>query len=343
MADIQRDDGAIIGYKPKLEYVKEINNETDQAEQLVSTSYDGITYTKTLSGFAENIPSTALSNLDFVMNNMVMLIDQLSKSFKNDNWNEYNNISSLLSAIESGNEHYIDNFINYHKNLITGSIIPELIGTINKTRKRLVLLSETLKKLYYGNDKITTEEAMAIDNSYLKQLQKYEVVGDRSKINYLSISQDSIVNRLVSLYSFDVNEKVISLSEIITKEDDNKVKQEQAELVKKLYREVNQEIESRNYFYNEEQSLDAMVKSLYNYYDKRKDANEIYIMKESSLTSTFIARKTKEYKDNIKEAVININKTLAGNAYYLSKITPLEQEKAFLMNIYAMFNYNSEK
>ena len=341
MTDIKRDDGAIIGYKPKLEYVKE-KTSTAKSEQTTLTNYDGTNYSKTVSNLADNLPSVALENLEFVTDNMKLLIDQLAKVFNEGDWNEYNNIASLISAIDGNNNNYIDDFIDYHATHIEGSIIPELIGTINSTQRRLLLLSSTLKKLYYNNDKLTTDEAREIDNGYLKQIQKYETGNEINKINYLSISQDSILNRSVSLYAFDINEKAINLSEVIVKTDNVTAKQEQSDLIKKLYQEANQELDYRKSLCNEEESFDIMVKSLYNYYDKRKYANEMYTVLDSSKTSVFIAKKTKSYKDKLSEAITNVNKTFAGNTYHVSELTSLEQEKALLMNIYSTFNYNSE-
>ena len=342
MTGIERDEGGVIGYKPKLEYVKEITS-TEEVESSTVTSYDGTTFSKTINSIAENLPGSTLSTLDFVTDNMQMLIEQLTKHFDDNDWNEYNNISSLISAIENNNKEYIDTFINYHSNNIAGSIVPELIGTINSTRKRLVLLSDTLKKLYYNDVKLTTEQTQEIDKGYLNQIQKYELSDEVNKINYLAISNDSILNRSVSLYAYDVNEKVIDLTEIVMKNDPAVVNKEQADLVKKLYEEVNREIQNRKTGYNEEQNLDIMTKSLYNYYDKRKGINEIYSILDTSQGSAFITKKTKDYKDKLNEAITDINKSLAGNAYYISELTDLEQEKAHLMNIYATFNYNSEK
>lgn len=342
MTGIERDEGGVIGYKPKLEYVKEITS-TEEVESPTVTSYDGTKFSKTINSIAENLPGSTLSTLDFVTDNMQMLIEQLTKHFDDNDWNEYNNISSLISAIENNNKEYIDTFINYHSNNIAGSIVPELIGTINSTRKRLVLLSDTLKKLYYNDVKLTTEQTQEIDKGYLNQIQKYELSDEINKINYLAISNDSILNRSVSLYAYEVNEKVIDLTEIVMKNDPAVANKEQADLVKKLYEEVNREIQNRKTGYNEEQNLDIMTKSLYNYYDKRKGINEIYSILDTSQGSAFITKKTKDYRDKLNEAITDINKSLAGNAYYISELTDLEQEKAHLMNIYATFNYNSEK
>ncbi len=341
MTNQRRDDGAIIGYKPKLEYRKKVATKVE-TEQVTSTNYDGVKFSKTLNSIAQNLPSVALSNLDFVTDNIKMLMNELTKSFADGDWNEYGNISSLMSAVESNNKEYIDAFINYHSNLITGSIVPELIGALNTTRRRLVLLNNTLKKLYYNDKTLTTEQAQAIDADYLKQIQKYEVGNEQNKINYLAISQDSILNRSVSLHAFDVNEKAINLSEVVLSTDSALAKKEQGDLIKQLYDETNQGLNYHKSTYDEEQSINTMTQTLYNYYDKRKDVNDMYTVLDTSTNSVFIARKTKEYKDRLNEAIVNVNKAFTGNAYYLSELTSLEQEKALLMNIYSTFNYNSE-
>ena len=108
------DDGAVIGYKPNLQYIKETNIQSVTEESSV-TDYSGNTkFSDTVINFANNLPSTSLSTINFVQNNMKKLIDKLSNAFENNNWNEYNEISFLLNAIDNNNEEYINDFVNYH-------------------------------------------------------------------------------------------------------------------------------------------------------------------------------------------------------------------------------------
>ena len=339
------DDGSVIGYKPTLQYKKENNLNTNAEDNQLSsaTNYSGKTeYSNTLNNFANNTPSIALNNIDYATNNMKLLIDKLTASFKDGNWNQYGEISSLISAIQSNNEEYISNFINYHKNSITGSIVPELIGTIYNTQQRLETLSNLLKELYYGNSKITTEESKEIDKSYLQKIQSHEINKDIAKINYLALSYDSVLNRSVNMYAFSANEQAINIADVVITSDDSSTDSSKSSFITKLFNEINEEINYREKSYIEQQSVEIMQKTLYNYYNKRQEIINLYDLFNENKNSIFIGNRAQTYKKQVDDAITNINKMFAGNQCHMSEIAKLEREKHFLMNIYANFNYNSE-
>ena len=83
-----------------------------------------------------------------------------------------------------------------------------------------------------------------------------------------------------------------------------------------------------------------MQKTLYNYYDKRKKLIDLYDLIDSS-DSVYLKRKVEDYQNQIDEAIKDINKAFVGNQIYLAEKEKLEQEKHYLLNIYAQLNYNS--
>ena len=338
------DDGAVIGYKPNLEYNKKSNNnntsEKEEQSSSSGTDYSGnTTYTQTLKNFKNNLPSTALSNLNFAIESMKSLIDTLSHSFEKGNWGEYSNISSLINAVDNNNKEYIDAFINAHKYNIGGSIIPELIGHIYNSKERLEALQAILKELYYGDENLPTEKAIEYDEAHVHKLEKYEQ-SDSSKVNYLAIMYDARLNRSVSIHAFDTNDKAITLSDIISSSDDSKGNTSQYSLVKKLYDEVNDEIDYRSASYDNQQSIEIMKKTLYNYYSKRQELMNLYDLFSDNPESIFIGNKIGEYKTSMDDAVKSINSTFIGHQFHLGEISNLEEEKYHLMNIYASFSGN---
>ena len=334
------DDGAVIGYKPDLQYKKDrtvASNNTDTAR----TNYSGsITYTDTFSGFKDNCPSQALSDIAYVTENLKKLVDKLAKAFKNGNWDKYNDISTLLSAVENNSNEYIQDFVDYHHGIITGSIVPELIQDIHDTQTRMDTLDKIIKELYYGDENISLDEAKEIDESYISKMESYETSDDKAKINYMAISYDSIISRSVSMYAFNINKKSITVADIVTKKDDTAVNPSKASLVQQLFNEVNEELDYRRASYNPEQSVEIMQKTLYNYYDKRKNLIDLYDLIDSS-DSTYLKRKVSDYQDQVNEAIKNINRAFVGNQIYLTEKSNLEQEKHYLLEIYAQLNYNS--
>ena len=335
------DDGAVIGYKPDLQYKKDItasSNKTSDTARIISSS--SITYTDTLSGFKENCPSQALSNITFTTENLKKLVDKLAKAFTKGNWNQYNDISTLLSAVENNSNEYIQDFVNYHHNSITGSIIPELIQDIHDTQIKMDVLDKIIKELCYGDENISLEEIKLIDEAYISKMKSYESSNEKSKINYMALSYDSILSRSISMYAFNINKRTISITDIITKKDDTNVNPSKASLIQQLFNEVNEELDYRRESYNPEQSVEIMQKTLYNYYDKRKKLIDLYDLIDLS-DSTYLKRKVSVYQNEIDEAIKNINRSFVGNQIYLEEKIKLEQEKHYLLDIYAQLNYNS--
>lgn len=334
------DDGAVIGYKPELQYKKD-RTISSEISDTVRTYYSGsITYTDTLTGFKENCPSQALSDIEFVTQNLKKLVDKLAKAFNKGNWNKYNDISTLLSAVENNSNEYIQDFVDYHFGNISGSIVPELIQDIHDTQTRMEILDRIIKELYYGDENISLEDAKAIDESYISKMESYEASNEQYKINYMALSYDSILSRSVSVYSFNANKKVINVADIVTKQDDTAVNPSKLSLVQKLFDDINEEISYRRSGYNPEQSVEIMQKTLYNYYDKRKNLIDLYDLIDSS-DSTYLKRKVSEYQNEVDESIKDINRSFVGNQIYLEEKTKLEQEKHYLLNIYAQLNYNS--
>lgn len=81
------DNGAVIGYRPNLEYTKELNN---TAEAIISQKInkngvlegtDMFVYSQCLNGFGQNKPSDAMKAIDYAVNNMEMLLDRLTDKF----------------------------------------------------------------------------------------------------------------------------------------------------------------------------------------------------------------------------------------------------------------------
>ena len=340
----QIDDGAVIGYKPSLNYTKERRGVSLKKDTLTNTTEedydDEYEYTDTVNNFIDSCPSQALSDIDYTIENLKILIDKLSAAFKNGHWDKYNDISMLLMAIENNDKKYIKDFIEYHRNDISRSIVPELIHDVYYSKLRMEALNKALKELYYGDENISLENAEEIDNSYISKLESYESSNEKSKINYMSLSYDSIVNRSISMYSFNINKKAINISDIVTKQDDTNINPSKSYLIQQLFDEINNEIDYRRSSYNPEQSVEIMQKTLYNYYDKRKKLIDLYDLIDSS-DSVYLKRKVEDYQNQIDEAIKDINKAFVGNQIYLAEKEKLEQEKHYLLNIYAQLNYNS--
>lgn len=341
------DDGSVIGYKPKLEYNKEMNGQTgakikDSAPETTDMT-GNVTYSKTLADFQNNMPSKMLEVLDMVRNNIDSLISTVSPQFSGGKGSDYSDISALLTALQYGNTDFSQKFIDYHFKEISGSHIPEIIVELFNTGHRLDVLSSTIKELFYGNPSITTEEAAEKDNAILKNMQSYEVSGNTQKINYAAVAYDNLVGRSTIVYGYAINKGVIRFKDILLQRDSNCVNPSKMADIKHLFEEVNDEIKYRKDAYGEQQTVEIMQKTLYNYYSRRSELMTLYDLFSSSKNSIMFGTKVSRKQADIRNAIEEIAKTYLGNQFYIGELTNLEQEKFFLRDIYAGFNYNSVK
>ena len=148
-----------------------------------------------------------------------------------------------------------------------------------------------------------------------------------------------MINKSVSSHAISVNKKIIDIVDIIDKSDNTNVNPTKVSLIKKIYDEVNDEIKYRDSNYNPEQNIEIMQKTLYNYYVKRKDLIDFYDLINAS-ESIYLKRKLCTYRDEVNESIKEVNRAFIGNQIYLEEKQKLEEEKYYLLNIYANLNYN---
>jgi hypothetical protein len=213
-------DSNVIGYQPKLEYKKprtavgEFISGQDE-EQNYDPEKDTTLYTKTLNGFTDNVPSNVINDINYVLKNIKRLKEKLAEKFKEEQalldnpfyqsqglnglsnnevilnnakpgtvYNPYNDINKLIDAGESKNTDFTSQFEDKY-NSVTGSVIPSLINHLAYIENKLSNLSNNFKNVYYGNPKISLEEAKSIDKSYINNMKLMERNGTNGRINYL--------------------------------------------------------------------------------------------------------------------------------------------------------------
>ena len=335
------DDGAVIGYKPNLQYNKDAQSTAEVKQSSADTK--SIQYSDTINSIANNLPSSSIANINRVLQNIQSLIDKLASKFQNGNWGQYSEISSLMTALKNNNIEYTNNFVEFHSNTVTGSIIPELIEIIYGTQQRLEILQSTLKELYYGDSNITLEKAKEVDEAFLKAIRSHEASGEIEHVNYLALSYDALINRSANMYAMTAYQQIIDVADIVLIPADNAVADKSKEsFVEKMFEDTNFEINYRKDNYNTQQGIEIMQKTLYNYYIKRQELLELYDLFNVNPESGFIGNKIQLYTNKLDDALMDVNKSFAGNQYFLSEMVKLESEKHFLKNLYDSFNYNSE-
>ena len=365
-------DAFVIGYQPDLEYKKDrtavgkaisSNNEDTNYDPENDTKL----YSKTLNGFSKNMPSNVLKDINYVLKNIVRLKNKLAKRFNEDRAlmnnpfydssstidpdiiignnpngsnNYFNNIENLIDAGNNGDDDFANRFEQQY-NSIFGSVIPSLINKLSKIEAKLSALSSVYKELYYGKPNITLDEAQKIDTAYLIDLKINERNDDKGKINYLTISFDAILNRIVSYTVFQDNKSAIKVAKVIDSHENTQATSNDMDLIKKMFDDVQKELELRSRGYKRNEDLELIQKSMYNYYEKRKYLNDLYSLYSSNQESKFLGRKVTEYTKNLNEAVKNVGRVLMYNQSYLDQITVLEKQKYNLQKISGSTSSNS--
>ena len=371
-------DSNVIGYKPDLEYKKErtATGEATTSEEIITYDPDKDTtlYTKTLNGFSSNTPSSVLNDINYVLNNIKRLKNNLAKRFKeeqamldnpfyskqnNNNdpnslindiiidnpnpgeiHNPYNNIDQLISAGDNGDKDFTNQFEEQY-NTIDGSVIPSLINQLSDIEEILSKLKDNISDLYYRDPNISIPDAKNIDDSYLKDMKLRERNKTNSSINYLAISFDSLLNKTVSYSVFQNNKSAIKVAKVIDSHEIVQATSNDMDILKKMFDEIEKDLKIRSRGYMRNDNLELIQKSMYNYYEKRKNLNDVYTLYRKSPDSKFLGRKVTEYSNDLRNAIKNVARVLLYNQNYLNKITELEKQKYNIQKISRSTSSNS--
>lgn len=367
-------DSNVIGYQPDLEYKKPRTAVGEfipgqDPDQTYDPEKDTTLYTKTLNGFAENLPSSVLTDIDYVLKNIKRLKQKLAEKFKEEqalldnpfykgstglsdteiilnnakpgeSYNPYNDITKLIDAGENGNTDFTQQFEDQY-NDVTGTVIPALINQLNYIETKLSNLNVNFKDVYYGRPNISIPEAQGIDNAYINNMRLMERDGTNGKINYLTISFDAILNKLVSFTVFQDNKSAIKCAKVIDSHEDAQATSNDMDILKEMFAEIEKELDIRSRGYMRNEDLELIQKSMYNYYEKRKHLNDVYNLYQSNPESKFLGRKVTEYTAKLNDAVKNVSRVLMYNQNYLNQVTVLEKQKYNLQKLSRSTSSNS--
>lgn len=332
------DDGAVIGYRPDLEYKKTRNNEPEINTNLDTDQSGKFIFPDVVSGFRENLPSKMLSDLKFVEDNISSIIEKLPEYFISHGYQDYDDIAMLTALIAAENDSEIDKFVGFHFNNINGSIIPELMQNEYEALKRVKRLENRLKFLYYGQEKAENPDYEAIDAAYMDKIRRYEIAGLSHKVNYPALAFDSMLNRSISSYVFDINKYAINMSNI-PKNAPEYSKNGSKDLILGMFEDDIKVLISRKTAFGRNQSVEILDKTLYNYYMQRQKLYELQDLMTGT-ESVFIGRKIQEAQMQTEYAIKNVTRIMMGIASHLKEMTVTEQEKYYLMDIYQGLSYN---
>lgn len=334
------DDGAVIGYSPKLDYDTSVkgSNEVTHKQNDTTTPSDnnGEYHSMKLIDFMKHAPSTSIDKLDEIYQRAKDKIEYMSRFFVPNKYDKYNDINLLLAAYTSNNEEYINAFTNFHRYKIKGgTIIPEVMTEIFNAAKRLNEVSSVCKKLFYGNSDISSNDMASIDIASINKMIALENAGDIAKINYISMTYDSEMCRSLSWYATNLERAISPLMNTALKSTKPSEYHDttKASSVEKLFDEINEEIDFMRSSYDTYHSIEVLDKTLYNYYNKRKEMLDLFDLSSDTGNDTAI-RARNNAMNNVSNAVSNLAKAFLGCHNYISEINGYEGEKRDIISLY---------
>lgn len=332
------DEGSIIGYAPDGEYTKEISQTSVKIRQdTAETPQEEDEYSRAYRYFAENLPKNSLLNLSFSKNNILKCAKDVMEAFPVNEYETYSDISAFYTSLVNGNEEFVNNFVEYYSTKPNGSVVPEVVKDIYSAYKRIDTVDRTIRYLFYGSETISDEDAAEIDELNLKTIKNLEHNKEYHKINYMAVSMDSALNKLSSLYSFNTSKACMMLAGICNPDNDFDYGNTSKRIVQKIFDEVNEKIFLRRKNYEEQQNIEILQKTLYNYYYKRQDLIDLYNL-AGGTDNLFISTKVIEYQERLKDSIENIAKIYLGHTVYIDKMTELEREKYIITQIYSQIS-----
>ena len=334
------DDGAVIGYSPKLDYNTSVkgNNEVTHKQNDTTESYNGKGeyHTLKLIDFTKHAPSTSIDKLDEIYQRAMDKIEYMSKFFVSSKYDKYNDINLLLAAYTSNNEEYINAFTDFHRYKIKGgTILPEVMTEIFNAAKRLNEVSSICKKLFYGNSDISSNDMASIDIASINKMIALENAGDVAKINYISMTYDSEMCRSLTWYATNLERAIAPLMNTALRQSKSLEYHDttKASTVERLFDEINEEIDFMRSSYDTYHSTEVLDKTLYNYYNKRKEMLDLFDL--SADTDNDTAKRARDNaSDNVKNAISNLAKAFLGCHNYISEINRYEGEKRDIISLY---------
>jgi hypothetical protein len=338
------DEGAVIGYKPDLRYTKDSGDSVEEIQSAAAQYLNGTLddHTTTLQNIISNMPADTIASVQESVAYIDEVIRRLKNVFKDGNYKEFSNIEMFIESLNSDNSEYVEKFLNYHMDNIAGSSIPELCYALVNEQKRLRALEKTLKNIYYGSETISDSDIKGQDESYKRLLMTYESEDQKAKVNYLALVYDTKLNKSISSFLIGVKEAVCNIEGVVYKKDPSTyvIGDSIKTIIGDLFQDSNIKIKDRNLFYDMQQNVDTMEKTLYNYYQKRKHLIDFYNLAIDAGEQSYLFGKVPVLDKDLDNAIINVNRTLIGNSYYLESFATLESEKQYLRSISETISYN---
>ena len=251
------DEKDVIGYRPKLDYRKDSNYK--KLVQAVTESAN-----KDLEMILKSSPGKTIQKLNSVIDNADLLINSVLESA------DEKDLEMFYTAITLGKDEYVKEILDLN-DTIQGNTSYEVVFLMNLVKDNLKSVVNTLKTLYYGNENITLEQQEEKESIIYQSILSKDGTEDSFGIKYNLLHSDAILNKSIENVGFFVNKAMISFAGILSSGTIAETDSSNEVILSKMFETKKKKNNDRLSVFQQQLDRNLAQKTLYNYYDKRKE------------------------------------------------------------------------
>lgn len=311
----------IIGYRPDLNYKKESFSKTE-----IQTLTENAK--KEMETIIKSSPSNTIKGLESVIRNVDSLINKII-----DNSTD-KDLRTFYAAILLKKDDYVKNALESN-DTIDGETSYEVLFLMNIAKDNLKSVVNTLKTLYYGDENISLEQQEEKDAMIFQSILSKDGTESSFGIKYNLLYTDAILNKSIENTGYFINKVVIGFPKTIESGTSTSVDSSNSLILNKLFDETKTKDDDRTAAFTKQLERNLAEKTLFNYYEKRKELiqmDQLCVQSgtEIALFQNELEKKQSEVSNSVKE----ISKYMLYIQTQLKLFEPLLKSKEQLRKIY---------
>ena len=329
-------DAEVIAYRPSLEHQKSVRTETTASPEETTSKLTGA-----LASFLQNKPSSTLMALMSALADAETILSFLAKALADDTIAAMS-FEAYKVALSSGDFSSALPYVEAHRDSIEGKTAVEVHQAIFGAVMELRELKRIQSTLFYGDENITKEQAVAMDQTYEHRLLEFEKEEDNPKINYLALSVDAVLGKTITGYSQVLSGYTKSLASLVTDAsfyapvtktlavDDTIVT---------LFQSVSEKNLSDQEGVVRQTKQQVLPRAIYQLAEKRNEVNRILLAKDtldhaSLQRSGILSKAVSVAREGLLTEMVELTKASISQTIYRDSYLKTLEEKDYYRKIY---------
>lgn len=329
-------DAEVIAYRPSLEQQKSVRTDTASSPEEVASKA-----TSALASFLQNKPSSTLMALMSTLDDAETILSFLAKTLADDSI-EGMSFESYKTALSQGDLASAIPYVEAHRDNIEGKTAVEAHQAIFGAVKELRELKRIQSTLFYGDENITKEQAVAKDQAYESRLLEFEKEEDSPKVNYLALSVDAVLGKTITGYSQVLSSYTKELASLVTDASFySPVTKTLAvdDTIVTLFRDVNEKNLSDQEGVARQTKQQVLPRSIYQLVEKRNEVNRMLLAKDtldhaSLQRSGILSKAVSVAREGLLTEMVELTKASISQTIYRDSYLKTLEEKDYYRKIY---------